>query len=142
MPYAELLNGIDEIAEKLTTAEYQNLMGLLQESQQQEPQAEENYYKLVYEKIIIVPFSYFDDDNSELISETKEIESIDNTVYGKILDFEEHLPCNECVHKAITQAALTSNNLQTLQGNGLNRSFIKKYNQSTIIYRIKSLLTM
>ena len=35
MPYAELLNGIDEIAEKISTAEYQKLMGLLQQSQQE-----------------------------------------------------------------------------------------------------------
>ena len=41
MPYAELLNGIDEIAEKLTTAEYQNLMSLLQQSQQQEQESGE-----------------------------------------------------------------------------------------------------
>ena len=75
MPYAELLNGIDEIAEKLTTAEYQNLMNLLQKSQQQEPQQEQQeYYKLVYEQITIVPYDTFDDENNEILCFTKEIQ--------------------------------------------------------------------
>jgi len=142
MPYAELLNGIDEIAEKLTTGEYQKLMNLLQESQEQEPQQEEEYYKLVYEKITIVAYSYFDDDNTDLISETKEIVEVDNIVYGKIIDSGEPLSFVKKIHTAITQGKMTSEDLQILQANGLNKIVISKDTEHTIIYRIKSLLKM
>jgi len=141
MPYAELLNGIDEIAEKLTTAEYQNLMSLLQQSQQQEPQQEEEYYKLVYEKITIIPFAYIDQEG-ELFSETKEIEESDNTVYGKITDLLEQGPFSDHIHNAITEGELTKQNFLIIKENLMNKSFIKKYNETTIIYRVKSLLKM
>ena len=87
MPYAELLNGIDEIAEKLTTAEYQNLMGLLQKSQQQEPATNE-YWVMNYNEIICVPFSYFSDEDNEIISEIKTIVEDDKTIMIQICDCE------------------------------------------------------
>lgn len=141
MPYAELLNGIDEIAEKLTTAEYQNLMELLQKSQEQEPE-QEKYYRLVYEKITIVPFAFIDQTENELICETKETLERDNTVYGKITDNEEQVPLSDHIHNAITEGELTKENLQIIKESFINKSFIKKYNDTTIIYRVKSLLKM
>lgn len=143
MPYAELLNGIDEIAEKLTTAEYQNLMSLLQQSQQQEPQQEEEekYYRLAYEKITIIPFAYIAEEG-EFFCETKETIERDNTVYGKITDNEEPGPFSDHIHNAITEGELTKQNLQHIQEHFINQSYIKKYNDTTIIYRVKSLFKM
>lgn len=119
MPYAELLNGIDEIAEKLTTAEYQNLMHLLQQSQQQEPEPEqETFYKIEYDLINTIPYSYFDDSEKELINEIKNIGESDNTVYVKVNDCE----CCECrgdnellVYKLIYEGKIHSGNIQRVK---------------------------
>ena len=117
MPYAELLNGIDEIAEKITTAEYQKLMGLLQQSQQEEPE-QEKFYKIEYDLINIIPYSYFDDSESEIINEMKNIGESDNTVYVKVNDCE----CCECrsdnellVHKLIYEGVIHPNNIQRVK---------------------------
>tara|TARA_R110001592_G_scaffold177736_2_gene418120 strand:+ start:5518 stop:5955 length:438 start_codon:yes stop_codon:yes gene_type:complete len=117
MPYAELLNGIDEIAEKISTAEYQKLMNLLQQSQQEEP--EQNiFYKIEYDLINIIPYSYFDDSESELINEMKNIGESDNTVYVKVHDCE----CCECksdntllVHTLICEGKIHPNNIQRVK---------------------------
>ena len=85
MPYADLLNGIDEIAEKLTTAEYQNLMGLLQKSQHQETETNE-YFVMNYNEIICVPFSYYSEEDNEIISEIKTIINNDKTIMIEITD--------------------------------------------------------
>ena len=117
MPYAELLNGIDEIAEKLSTAEYQKLMNLLQQSQQQEPE-QETFYKIEYDLINTIPYSYFDDSESELINEMKNIGESDNTVYVKVNDCE----CCECrsdneklVYKLIYEGVIHPNNIQRVK---------------------------
>jgi len=117
MPYAELLNGIDEIAEKLSTAEYQKLMNLLQQSQQQEPE-QETFYKIEYDLINTIPYSYFDDSESEIINEMKNIGESDNTVYVKVNDCE----CCECrsdnellVHKLIYEGVIHPNNIQRVK---------------------------
>ena len=117
MPYAELLNGIDEIAEKISTAEYQKLMNLLQQSQQEEP--EQNiFYKIEYDLINIIPYSYFDDSESELINEMKNIGESDNTVYVKVHNCE----CCECksdntllVHTLIYEGKIHPNNIQRVK---------------------------
>ena len=114
MPYAELLNGIDEIAEKITTAEYQKLMNLLQQSQEQEPE-QNTFYKIEYDLINTIPYSYFDDSEKELINEMKNIGESDNTVYVKVNDCE----CCECrgdnellVHKLIYEGKIHPGNIQ------------------------------
>lgn len=116
MPYAELLNGIDEIAEKITTAEYQKLMGLLQQSQEQEPE-QETFYKIEYDLITTIPYSYWDED-SERVNEMKNIGESDNTVYVKVNDCE----CCECrgdnellVHKLIVEGKIHTGNIQRVK---------------------------
>tara|TARA_Y100001972_G_scaffold112911_1_gene147072 strand:+ start:7485 stop:7931 length:447 start_codon:yes stop_codon:yes gene_type:complete len=143
MPYAELLNGIDEIAEKLTTAEYQNLMNLLQKSQQQEPQQEQQeYYKLVYEQITIVPYDTFDDENNEILCLTKEIQEENNVVYGRLENIHSPNDTPSLINRAITDGYLTYSNLETLQSNYINKNVIKNRGNHVFIYRIKSLLKM
>ena len=116
MPYAELLNGIDEIAEKISTAEYQKLMNLLQQSQEQEPERE-TFYEIQYDILNIIPYSYLDED-SERVNELKNIGEYDNTIYVKVNDCE----CCECkydtdllVYKLIVEAKIHPNNIQRVK---------------------------
>ena len=115
MPYAELLNGIDEIAEKISTAEYQKLMGLLQQSQQEEPE-QETFYKIEYDLITTIPYSYYDDNENELINEIKNIGESDNTVYVKVKDCE----CCEC-RNDIPLLAYTLINLGSIHTDNIQR---------------------